>query len=199
MAGLVELEESIDRRFMEYSAGMKQRLAIARALLTQPDILFLDEPTRALDPVAAHTLRVFLKRTLVGENGKTVFMATHNLVEAEELADRVAILGHGKVLACGRIEELRRRWRTGAKHTLRLRAEPSAVRSALESMPGGPRLVSLEPDPSARGCLLLRIELPGGETAAGDLIGRLVAARVTVESAWAEEPKLEDIFAGLVM
>ena len=195
---LAELDEFIDRQFMAYSAGMKQRLAIARALLTRPDILFLDEPTRALDPVAARTLREFLKRTLVGENGTTIFLATHNLVEAEELADRVAVLDHGHVLACGRIGELRREWGARATHALRLRAQPEAVRAALESAPGRPRLLSLEQDPSAEGRLLARIELHNGAANVSDVIRCMVLADVAVESAWAEEPNLEDIFSQLV-
>lgn len=83
-----------------WSRGMKQKLAIARALLHRPALLFLDEPTSGLDPVAAKALRDDLL-TLVSREGVTVFLTTHNLAEAEELCDQVGVIHHGQLIAQG--------------------------------------------------------------------------------------------------
>lgn len=91
-----------------YSKGMKQRLALARALIHKPPLLFLDEPTSGLDPEAAQQvddLIVDLGRT----DGQTVILATHNLLEAQRLCDRVAIMNKGKILALGSLDELSRK------------------------------------------------------------------------------------------
>ncbi|MFQ5932647.1 MAG: ABC transporter ATP-binding protein [Nitrospiraceae bacterium] len=101
--------EVLDRQFAVYSTGMRHRLAIARALLRQPQILLLDEPTRSLDPLAAGALRHLIRDTLVAQMGCTVVLATHNLGEAEEMCDRVAVLHEGRLAGCGTVAELRQR------------------------------------------------------------------------------------------
>ena len=100
--------EALDRRFGVYSTGMRHRLAIARALLRQPRILLLDEPTRSLDPLAAGELHRLIQKTLVAQMGCTVVLATHNLQEATELCDRIAILHGGRLVGSGTVAELRR-------------------------------------------------------------------------------------------
>ena len=85
-----------DRRFSTYSTGIKQRFAIARGLLTEARILFLDEPTRALDPIAADELRHYVADQIVGRLGFTALVATHSLAEAEAICPRVAIIRHGR-------------------------------------------------------------------------------------------------------
>jgi ABC-2 type transport system ATP-binding protein len=104
----VDLTEAAPRRFSDYSSGMKQRLAIARALLHDPPILLMDEPTRSLDPAASLSLRALIRDELKGRDGKTVLLATHNLREAEALCDRIAILVAGTVRQVGTIAEVRR-------------------------------------------------------------------------------------------
>jgi len=103
---LVGLADEGDVRFQNYSTGMRQKLAITRGLLSRPQLLFVDEPTRSLDPISAQAVRAFLKEKVAGE-GKTVVLATHNLTEAEQLCDRVAIMDHGRVVALGSVQELR--------------------------------------------------------------------------------------------
>src|SRR5215470_12615280 len=100
------MSEDAEKPFGDYSSGMKQRLAVARALLHDPPILLLDEPTRSLDPISAKHLRRFLVEELNVREGKTLLLATHNLQEAEQLCRRVAILAAGKVQSIGRVEEL---------------------------------------------------------------------------------------------
>ena len=96
---LVELSESGETLFGAFSSGMRQRLAVARALLGDPPILLLDEPTRALDPLHADALRIFIRTTLVEERGKTVVLATNLLEEAWSLCDRIAVLREGRIVA----------------------------------------------------------------------------------------------------
>lgn len=99
-----------DRRFCEYSTGIKQRFSIARGLLCDPQILFMDEPTKGLDPPSAHALRLFIMDKLVRQQKKTVFFATHNLEDANEMAERVAFINAGQVKAVRAMEELRGRF-----------------------------------------------------------------------------------------
>ncbi|MCL6451386.1 MAG: ABC transporter ATP-binding protein [Acetobacteraceae bacterium] len=101
----VGLEGASHVKFMKYSTGMRKRLNIARALLHDPPILLLDEPTASLDPVSARRVRDLI-RDLKGQ-GKTILMATHNLAEAESACDRVGILSSGRLLAVGTPQGLR--------------------------------------------------------------------------------------------
>ncbi len=103
---LVDLREFLDSRFGGFSSGMKVRLTMARALLADPAILFLDEPTRAVDPVHAEELRTLIRRNLVDGAGKTVVLATNLLEEAWQLCDRVAVVNHGRIVALGPPREL---------------------------------------------------------------------------------------------
>jgi len=96
---LVNLGDRRDVRYFTLSTGMRQRLNVARALLSDPALLLLDEPTRAVDPVNSEVLRNFIRNTLVRELGKTVILATNLLEEAWSLCDRVAVLRQGHIAA----------------------------------------------------------------------------------------------------
>ena len=111
IAALLDLVGLVDAgrvRVDRYSDGMKARLSLARALLTDPQVLLLDEPTRALDPVLQVEFQHFVRQTLVAERGKTVLWVTHSLVELEELCDRVLILVSGRLAAIGTAPDVRR-------------------------------------------------------------------------------------------
>jgi ABC-2 type transport system ATP-binding protein len=97
--GLVDLGMERDRLYAEFSTGMRQRLSVARALLSNPPVLLLDEPTRAVDPIHAESLRTLIRGTLIGELGKTVVLATNLLEEAWVLCDRIAVLRNGRIIA----------------------------------------------------------------------------------------------------
>lgn len=133
---LVGLSTHADRRFMTYSTGMRQRLAIARGLLSEPRMLFMDEPTRSLDPTGARELRHFIRQTLVGQLGCTVLLVTHNLEEAETLCDRVAIMDRGRVIACGPVTEIKRCIPAHSKYHLRVRHVPPQALDSLQAIPG---------------------------------------------------------------
>jgi len=104
LLSILGLEERANDKVGTLSKGLKQRVAIARALLHDPPVLLLDQPTSDLDPASAKDIRELIKR-LRGE-GKTVLVCTHNLTEAEELCDLVAVINEGQVLAVGPLEEL---------------------------------------------------------------------------------------------
>ncbi|MGT2910773.1 ABC transporter ATP-binding protein [Streptococcus cameli] len=101
---LVGLYEVGSRRVETFSKGMKQRLQIARALLNDPEIIFLDEPSIGLDPAGALELRQLIEE--LANRGKTILLTTHYMPEAEELCDRIAIINHGKMVTCGSLEEI---------------------------------------------------------------------------------------------
>ena len=103
---LTGMEDKAESRFMSYSSGQKQRLAIARAMLADPEILLMDEATTSLDPIATRKLLTFTKETLARQEQKTIIWCTHNLYEAEDICDRVTILHRGKVLYSGRLEDI---------------------------------------------------------------------------------------------
>ena len=100
------VEDKANSRFMSYSSGQKQRLAIARAMLSDPEVLLMDEATTSLDPIATRKLLTFTKETLARQEQKTIIWCTHNLHEAEDMCDRVTILHSGKVLYSGKLKNI---------------------------------------------------------------------------------------------
>jgi ABC-2 type transport system ATP-binding protein len=100
------LASAAQRRSGEYSKGMRQKLALARALIHEPPVLLLDEPTSAMDPESAQLVRHEIAR--LRSSQRTIVICTHNLAEAEMLADKIAIIFHGRILISGTLEELRR-------------------------------------------------------------------------------------------
>jgi ABC-2 type transport system ATP-binding protein len=102
------LEFALDKRLGEYSKGMKQKLALVRAMLHNPPVLLLDEPTSAMDPQSAKQVRDAILE--LREDERTFLITTHNLTEAQILADKIAIIRHGRIIAQGTIQELARRF-----------------------------------------------------------------------------------------
>jgi ABC-2 type transport system ATP-binding protein len=169
-----------------WSRGMKQKLAVARALLHRPSLLFLDEPTAGLDPVAAATLRDELS-TLVQREGVTVFLTTHNLAEAERLCSRVAVIKKGRLLAVGHPDELKARSATRAEIT-GLGFNDSTI-SLLKGQPG---VVGVE---LKNGRLLLELA-EKAETA--PLVAAIVQHGGLVEEVRKDKGSLEDVFLTLM-
>lgn len=106
--GEVDLADAANQRVETFSKGMKMRLNLARALLHDPDLLFLDEPTTGQDPARARLTRDLIRR--LKSAGKTVFLTTHNMAEAEEICDRVGFLANGHIPVTGSPAELKRRF-----------------------------------------------------------------------------------------
>jgi ABC-2 type transport system ATP-binding protein len=105
---MVGLMDRANEKLKHYSNGMKQRLLIARALLHEPDILFMDEPTLGLDPMIAHQIRQLISQ--LAQDGRTIFLTTHYMEEADRLCDRVAIINHGRIIALDTPLKLKRKF-----------------------------------------------------------------------------------------
>ncbi len=128
---MLDMWKKRDEPVGTFSKGMKQKIAIARALVHDPEILFLDEPTSGLDPRAAKTVRDFLSD--LRREGRTIFLNTHNLAEAERLCDRVALV-NTKLVAVGSPTELKRRyWERTTQ--VQLKAISPSIISAVEALP----------------------------------------------------------------
>jgi ABC-2 type transport system ATP-binding protein len=113
---LVDLTDKADCLVETYSKGMIQRLQIARGLINDPEIIFMDEPTVGLDPIGAKMLRGIIVR--MKEQGRTVLLTTHYLYEADELCDRIAIINHGKMIALDTPQNLKSKYATMEQQSL---------------------------------------------------------------------------------
>lgn len=103
---LVGLEFAVNKRVSDYSSGMRQRLAIARGLLADPEILILDEPTKTLDPLGAEHLRDLISKSIHSEKNKTLILATHKIEEAEMLCNKICIMKDGHIVALASMDEI---------------------------------------------------------------------------------------------
>jgi ABC-2 type transport system ATP-binding protein len=184
-----DLRERGDHRVGGFSKGMRQKLALARALIHEPELIFLDEPTSGLDPVARRQIHDLID-CLARAHGRTVFLSTHNLAEAQQLCDRVAVLEHGRLIAMGTPTELARR--LGTRASIELDVGLDAMSRAVEILTNGASPQILE---QGSGRILLggvaREEIPV-------LVARLVGAGVPVFGVAAQEPNLEDAYFALV-
>ncbi len=179
-----DLVEAAKRPAAGYSGGMRRRLDIAMTLVGGPRILFLDEPTTGLDPRSRHRTWQIV-RELVAD-GVTVFLTTQYLAEADQLADRIAVLSEGGIAAEGSAEELKRLVRGGH---VRLRfLDPRAYRAAATALPEAAR-----DDEGAA----LQLPYDGGQRALRRLLGRLDAAGVEADGLTVHTPDLDDVFFAL--
>ncbi len=182
----VELQAVAERRFSSFSSGMRQRLAIARALLHRPRILFLDEPSRSLDPMATQRLHELILR-LQAEQGMTVFLITHDLAEAEKLCQRVALMHQGQIRAIGAPTQLRQQLRPQRLYELTVEGVDTAVCAHLRAQFQASR--ELLPDGRIR--LRFAATEAGGElTAVLQQLQPYPITQVEVTS-----PSLEEVFA----
>jgi len=146
---LVGLEERIHDRVRTYSHGMRQRLALAQALLPDPELVLLDEPTEGLDPAGIHEMRAMIQK-LRTEHGMTVILSSHILHEVEQLCDRVAILHRGSLVYCGRWQDAGpggSRWKIETPDTEKCAAALRGLGLALA--PDGTLALPASPDSAA--------------------------------------------------
>lgn len=183
---LVELSHKAASDVSALSRGMQQRLALARALAHDPQLLVLDEPASGLDPRARVEVREILRE--LARQQRTILVSSHILAELEELCDRVAIMDAGRVIAQGTPEEIRTALRTGLAVSVRVLGGEAAVAEAQRVMAaaGATEL-------SASGAVV-RAALPGGDEAAADLLAALVGAGVRVVDFREERGGLERLF-----
>jgi ABC-2 type transport system ATP-binding protein len=182
------LAERAGEKVGAYSRGMKQRLALARALLHEPQILFLDEPTASLDPVAARQVHELITRQS-HEQRHTVVLCTHNLVEAQDLCNRVAVLEHGRLVALGTPRDLARQ--LGRSLSLQVEVAPEDVAAALNLLQSKPVAVEVSREPGTIAIMGAdREAIPG-------LVAELVAAGIGIYRVSPQEPSLEDVYFAL--
>jgi ABC-type multidrug transport system ATPase subunit len=176
----VHLRDRAADRSATYSLGMKQRLGVAAALLKDPELLILDEPTNGLDPAGMADMREFIRA--LGKGGRTVVLSSHLMGEVEQVTDRVGVIRAGSLVAEGTVEELR------GRAGLRVRAEPLGEAARLV---GG--LPGVDGVTSADGLLDVTVD-----TAQAPAINRLlVEAGIAVSELYAQKASLEDVFLEL--
>ena len=193
---LAGFSDKTDGRFSSFSSGMKQRLAIARGLLSEPDIVFFDEPTRSLDPISAAQIRSFIREKLVRELGKTVFLTTHNLHEAEEISDRVGIINRGRILAEGTVPEISARLRSRENYRLVLAEAPETILRALGAIPGVVEAVRGLAEGAGRE--VIELTLSSTAKTVPDIVAMAVSLGGRVLECSRTESRLTEIFAELI-
>ncbi|MEU9137005.1 ATP-binding cassette domain-containing protein [Streptomyces sp. NPDC048404] len=179
-----DLVEAAKKPASTYSGGMKRRLDLAMTLVGSPRIIFLDEPTTGLDPRSRHTMWGIIRELVAG--GVTVFLTTQYLEEADQLADRIAVLNNGKIAAEGTAAELKRLIPGGH---IRLRfTDPDAYRSAATALRGA------TPDDEA---LALQIVSDGSQQELHSILDWLAAADIEADELTVHTPDLDDVFFAL--
>jgi ABC-2 type transport system ATP-binding protein len=180
-----DLVEVGRKRVATYSGGMRRRLDLAMTLVGEPRVIFLDEPTSGLDPLSRRTMWQIIRDLVAG--GVTILLTTQYLEEADQLADRVAVLDHGRLIAEGSPTELKRLVPGG--HVLLRFTDLRGLDAAALALGGSAR------DDDA---LTLQVPSDGGVRSLRDLIDRLDRAAVDVENLSLHTPDLDDVFLALV-
>ncbi len=176
----VELSARAADKFGTYSLGMKQRLGIAAALIKDPELLILDEPTNGLDPAGMAEMRTFIRN--LGQGERTVILSSHLMTEVEQICDRVGVIRNGALVAEGTVDELR------GHDRLRVRAEPQAeARNIVLCLPG------VEGVESHNGHLRVTTDV----TRAPAINRALVEAGIAVSELCMEQSSLEEVFLEL--
>ncbi|MGC9467173.1 MAG: ABC transporter ATP-binding protein/permease [Anaerolineae bacterium] len=177
LSEMLELNDFLDKRYDRCSTGMKHRLALARALLNDASLLFLDEPTVSLDPVAAHQFRERLY-SLVQQEARTVFMVTHNLDEAEVLCDRVAVMLQGRLWPVGSPERLRALLTSETRCNLRVRGYTPSLADQLRDVEA---VVGLTEHGTSGGITHLEIQLENRKRALPGVVATVEAGGAELE------------------
>lgn len=170
-------------RFKNYSLGMKQRLGLAAALIHDPDLLILDEPTNGLDPAGIQEMRLFI-RDLVDNHGKTVFLSSHMLSEVEQVCDRVAIINKGEIVHEGAVSEVQGMAAGGDTPRVMLRVNPHEA--ALRLLQGRYTITQDDKDDTLTAEIAYS-EVPG-------IVAELVANNIEIHEVVRVRRTLEDFF-----
>jgi ABC-2 type transport system ATP-binding protein len=189
---VVGLKELARTRINRLSTGQRQRMNFARGFVSDPEIMFLDEPTLGMDVNAARDLRAFVARWVREQPGRTVLLTTHYMAEADEMCDRIAIIDRGRVLACDTPAELRRSVQGGQHVELEVRSHGDGRPQDLD----GVALAWGAPHPE-RGTQTLKFRLPPGRVL-GEALRVLESRGLSVQAISTRETSLEDAFIRIV-
>jgi ABC-2 type transport system ATP-binding protein len=173
----VDLADTGEKPAGKFSSGMKQRLMIARALITRPKVLLLDEPTRSLDPLSARAFRKFLREEISGRQGCTVVLATHNAEEALDLCDRVGVLHRGRLLSVGAPAELGRQLADNRYRLWTRQPDNPAIASLVER---GTVQEPSAPEAVLDGWSEVRMTIPGGLDRAAEALDIFTCAGMQI-------------------
>ncbi len=190
---VVGLGDRINTKSSDLSTGLRQKMNIVRGFMTDPDVLFLDEPTLGLDVGASREVRHFI-RTWVDDNPtRTLLLTTHYMVEADELCDRVAIINQGRVLACDTPTNLKHKLQKEAIFRLEVSPLNGLGIDAFQRLPGVNQVTHSPQDGSA----LLQFIL-AEEQVLASVVSTLTANDIRILNLEKSEPTLEDVFVHLV-
>lgn len=195
---LLGLENLIDKPFKDYSSGMKQKLAIARGMLTNPEILFLDEPTTTLDPITTKNLRQFIREVIVKDRKKTVILATNNMQEAEDLCNRIAILGKGKLLICESIEKIKTLYSNNGRYVVKVKNICQNFHHNLRSHVIGAKIVDIHREASFNNDSMVTLEIDTQGDNISEIINHIITSGISIEAFGPKKSPLDEIFAKIV-
>lgn len=193
LLGIVGLGDRINAKSSDLSTGLRQKMNIVRGFMTDPDVLFLDEPTLGLDVGASRDVRSFIRQWVDEDPTRTILLTTHYMVEADELCDRVAIINQGKVLACDTPRVLKRCLQQ--ESIFRIEVSPMNGRGVegFESLPGVVKVVHRSKDSSTVLEFILQ-----EEQVLGSVINTMTTEDIRILNLQKREPTLEDVFVYLV-
>ncbi len=192
IVGLKDLNAT-DRRFEDMSLGMKARLGLARALLKDPEVLILDEPTLGLDPSSSRTIRSLLKKE--AGRGKAVLLTTHNMFEAEIVCDRVGIIYNGRIVVEGTPNELKRKVSGKVGIVLKLRGSLDAIHRIEDNVTKRLNVGILVQESDGEGSLVRIVTEPESiEKVVNFVLNEVVNKNLRIVEWKVEEPTLEDVF-----
>ena len=197
LLSFMDLSREADKMFKDYSTGTRKKLAIARGLLTSPEILFMDEPTNALDPITAQKIRVFIREKLVQEMKKTVVFATHNLHEAEELCDRIAFIHRGRVKVTGTVEEIKRMIGTEKHYVVELENPDTSLFAKISAFPLVKEIVNISALTEAN-TIEIEINTQTGADNTFHIIKHIIGMGGKVCSFYQKELSLVDLFSKII-
>ena len=190
---IVGLADRINTKSSDLSTGLRQKMNIVRGFVTDPEVLFLDEPTLGLDVGASRDVRRFVRSWIDANPTRSLLLTTHYMVEADELCHRVAIINQGKVLACDTPSNLKHRLQRDAIFRLEVSPLNGLPPEAIQSLSGVRKVVHSPRD----GFSVLELVLVE-EPALGGVINTLTSAEVRILNLQKREPTLEDVFVDLV-
>jgi ABC-2 type transport system ATP-binding protein len=190
---IVGLADRANTKTSDLSTGLRQKMNIVRGFITDPEVIFLDEPTLGLDVSASRDIRRFVRQWMADRPGRTVLLTSHYMAEADELCDRVAIINAGQVLACDAPEALKRRLQREAIFKLEVSPLRNGAQGTFQTLPGVRQFIHTPQDGKSELDLILE-----ADDALSGVVTALTSHNAHILNLQKREPTLEDVFIELV-